>query len=69
MKTFSEIRKKHAGPSGDAVLNKKLNGIKVQIFKDKGNSFVAWVDGDRLDSFKTKQDAEKAVKAVIRELT
>ena len=56
---------------GEVVYNKKMNGIPVKIVKDaKGKTpFMVFVDGDRLDSFKSQSEAEKAAKTVIKELT
>ena len=73
MKTFQEIRGKK--PEGDVVYKKKIKRIPVEIYKrpdKKGRDnlpFVAYVDGDRLDAFKSQKDAEKAIETVIRELT
>jgi|TARA_Y100000389_G_C17265934_1_gene415448 hypothetical protein len=73
MKTFSEIRSKTK--EGEVVFKKKIKRINVEIIKRpdvKGSSnlpFVAFVDGDRLDSFKSLKDAVKASETIIRELT
>lgn len=73
MKTFQEIRDKK--PEGNVVYKKKIKRIPVEILQRpdiKGREnlpFVAYVDGDRLDSFKSQKDAEKAINTVIRELT
>ena len=49
---------------------KKMNRIDVVITKDTGSlPFVAYVDGDKLDSYKNQKDAEKAITATIKELT
>ena len=45
-----------------------MNRIDVLITKDTGLPFVAYVDGDKLDSYKNQKDAE-AIKATIKELT
>ena len=74
MKTFSEIRSK-TSKEGETVFKKKIKRIQVEIIKRpdvKGSSnlpFVAFVDGDRLDSFKSLKDAQKASETIIRELT
>ncbi len=73
MKTFQEIRDKK--PEGNVVYKKKIKRIPVEIYQrpdKKGRDnlpFVAYVDGDRLDAFKSQKDAEKAIETVIRELT
>jgi hypothetical protein len=42
-------------------IGKGKNANKVEI-KKEGSKFVAYVDGDKLDSFRSAQDAEEAVK-------
>tara|TARA_B110000977_G_scaffold185066_1_gene249509 strand:- start:961 stop:1179 length:219 start_codon:yes stop_codon:yes gene_type:complete len=57
-------------PKGDVVLKKKINGIPVLIVKDTGSlPFVVYIDGDKLDTFKSQKDAEKSATKVIKELT
>ena len=68
MKTFGQIRELTGRrPSGQLVLNKKLGRIQIMIYKDL-NKFVAYIDGDRLDSYKTKAEAEKAATEFIKVL-
>lgn len=75
MKTYkeilSELKERKVLDKGELVYNKKIKRIPVQIFKQsKGNlPFVAYVDGDKLDAFKSQKDAEKSVTKVIKELT
>lgn len=60
MKTFLQIREltgRH--PEGKMVFNKKIKGVKVMVHKEK-NGFVAYIDGDRLDTYKSQKEAEKA---------
>ena len=69
MKTFFSLRES-TKPTGKVVFKKKMNRIDVLITKDTGSlPFVAYVDGDKLDSYKNQRDAEKAIKATIKELT
>ena len=74
MKTFSEIRRNTSKKEGEVVFKKKINRIQVEIVKRpdiKGREnvpFVAYVDGDRLDAFRSLKDAQKAAETVIREL-
>tara|TARA_B100000085_G_C18519755_1_gene503211 strand:- start:1233 stop:1442 length:210 start_codon:yes stop_codon:yes gene_type:complete len=69
MKTFFSLRES-TKPKGKVVFKKKMNRIDVLITKDTGSlPFVAYVDGDKLDSYKNQRDAEKAIKATIKELT
>jgi hypothetical protein len=76
MKSYKDIlselnERKGVLDKGELVLNKKIKRIPVQIYKQsKGNlPFVAYVDGDKLDAFKSQKDAEKSVNQVIKELT
>ncbi len=75
MKTFSEIRRNTSKKEGEVVFKKKIKRIQVEIIKRadiKGREnvpFVAYVDGDRLDAFRSLKDAQKAAETVIRELT
>ena len=75
MKTFSEIRRNTSKKEGEGVFKKKIKRIQVEIVKRpdiKGREnvpFVAYVDGDRLDAFRSLKDAQKAAETVIRELT
>jgi hypothetical protein len=66
---ISELKSKE--PKGKVVLNKKINRIPVKIIElDKGNlPFVVYIDGDKLDEFKSLKDAEKSATKVIKELT
>jgi hypothetical protein len=67
MKSFKEIREMKS-PSGDIVVNKKVNKISLKIIKDK-NGFSVYIDGDFLDTFKSKSEAEKTANTVIKELS
>ncbi len=68
MKTFNQIREiTGRNPEGQQVLNKKLGRIQVQVYKER-NGFVAYVDGDRLDSYKNKNEAEKAATEFVKQL-
>lgn len=60
MKRFSQIREL-AGrePKGQKVYDKKVKGISIMVRKDQGR-FITYVDGDRLDAYKTSKEAEKA---------
>ena len=50
---------------------KRLTRIPVQVYKERmrTNPFVAYVDGDRLDAFRTEKDAVVLFETVIKELT
>ena len=66
MKTFSEVRKQK--PQGEVVYDKKINRIPTKILKD-GKGFTAYIDGDKLDTFRSENDAKKAITMAIKELT
>ena len=60
MKTFNNLRELTGRkPKGQLIVNKKIGRIQVQVYKER-NGFVTYIDGDRLDSYRTKQEAEKA---------
>ena len=58
MKLFTELRKKGM-PPGEHISDFKVNRVPVMIHKEKGK-FVAYVDGDKLDSYNSQKEAEKA---------
>ena len=68
MKSFSQLREL-AGrkPEGQMVVNKKVNRVKIMVHKER-NGFVAYVDGDRLDSYRSKNEAEKAATEFVKVL-
>ena len=60
MKSFNQLRELTGRmPKGKAVYDKSIKGIKMIVHKDMGK-FVTYVDGDRLDAYKTQKEAEKA---------
>ena len=66
MKTFNELRELTGRkPEGQLLVNKKQGRIQIQVYKER-NGFVTYVDGDRLDSYRSKQEAEKAAKEFIK---
>lgn len=67
MKTFSQIREL-AGrkPQGQMVFNKKIKGVKVMVHKER-NGFVAYIDGDRLDVYRSQREAEKAATEFMKQ--
>lgn len=66
MKTFTNLRELTGRkPEGQLVVNKKLGRIQVMIYKEK-NGFVVYIDGDRLDLYRSKQEAEKAATEFIK---
>ena len=68
MKKFSQLRELTGRkPEGQLMVQKKLGRIQVQIYKER-NGFIAYVDGDRLDSYKSKKEAEKAATEFVKVL-
>lgn len=65
MKTFSQIRESSM-PAGKHVFDKKIDGVKVMIHKNRG-MFDTFIDGDKLDSYKTQQEAERMAREFIKQ--
>ena len=66
MKTFNNLRELTGRkPEGQLLVNKKQGRIQIQVYKER-NGFVTYVDGDRLDQYRSKQEAEKAAKEFIK---
>ena len=59
MKTFSQLREQ-------TVFKKKIDRVPVEI-KKQGTKFVVHVDGDKLDSYKSQQEAERMAKEFIKQ--
>lgn len=68
MKKFFQIRELTGRkPEGQVVVNKKVGRIQIMVHKER-NGYVAYVDGDRLDSYRTKNEAEKAATEFVKVL-
>jgi len=68
MKKFTQLRELTGRkPEGQLVLNKKIGRIQVMIYKER-NGFVSYIDGDRLDSYRSKKEAEKAATEFIKQI-
>lgn len=66
MKTFNDLRELTGRkPEGQLMVNKKQGRIQIQVYKER-NGFVTYIDGDRLDRYRSKQEAEKAAKEFIK---
>ena len=66
MKTFAQIRELTGRkPTGQMVVNKKIGKIQVMVHKER-SGFVTYIDGDRLDSYRSKDEAEKAATEFIK---
>ena len=59
MKQFKDIREK-------TVHNKKINRVPVKIEK-KSNKFIAYVDGDKLDTYTSQKEAEKMAAEFVKQ--
>lgn len=65
MKTFTELRNKKL--TGKVVFDKRIQRVPVKIVKDiKG--FTAYVDGDKLDTYRSAREAKKSAETAIKEL-
>jgi len=68
MKQFSQIRELTGRkPEGQLVLNKKIGRIQIMVYKER-NAFVTYIDGDRLDKYRSKAEAEKAATEFVKVL-
>lgn len=65
MKSFSEIREAKM-PKGQHVFGKKVKGISVMVHKD-GSKFVAYVDNEKLDTFRDQKSAEAAALEFVKQ--
>ena len=60
MKTFIELRELTGRKAiGRKVFSKRINRIPMDIHNEMGK-FVVYIDGDRLDVYKSQREAEKA---------
>ena len=67
MKTFLHLRELTGRkPEGKEVYNKKIGRVTIKINKER-NVFVAYVDGDRLDVYRSQSEAEKASKEFLKQ--
>lgn len=64
MKLFTELRNKM--PPGEHLSDFKVDKIQVMVHKDKGK-FVAYVDGDKLDTYRSQSEAEKAATQFVKQ--
>lgn len=67
MKTFTQLREKKR--ASDKIVDKgKIKRVGYEV-RQAGSQFHAYVDGDYLDKFRSKNDAKKAIQLAIKELT
>jgi len=65
-KTLREATKKKM-PPGEHVFSKKVGKVNLMIHKDK-KGFTAYIDGEKLDTYRTKLEAEKMSVQFAKEL-
>ena len=66
-RTFKELKEKlDRKPTGEVVFNKKLGRVPVKITKEKAG-FVVYIDGDRLDAYKTQKEAERMAAEFVKQ--
>lgn len=66
-KQFRQLREKlDRKPTGNLVFDKKLNRIPVKIHKER-TGFVVYIDGDRLDAYKTQKEAERMAAEFVKQ--
>lgn len=65
MKTFQSIRNLNEAkaPAGEKVVKKfKVGKAKYDaIITQKGKDYIGYIDGDKLDVFKSAKEAEKSM--------
>lgn len=70
MKTFQSIREARK-PQGKQVHSSKAKvrgkNVPVLVYQDR-KGFTAYIDGDMLDTFKSKSDAVKGAEAILKDL-
>jgi hypothetical protein len=66
MKTFKSIREKKKMPPGQHVFDKKVGKVQVMVHKDS-KGFSVFIDGEKLETYKTQKEAEKMGLAFAKE--
>lgn len=64
MKNFKEFR---SSLTEATIFDKKMKGVAVKITKD-GSKYVAYIDGDKLDTYPSQSQAMASIKAALKEL-
>jgi hypothetical protein len=65
MKTFSELRE-YKKSSGKTVLSKRIGKFKMSILKEP-KGYCVYIDGDKLDVYRSQKEAEKAGMTFIKQ--
>ena len=63
VKSFRDIRE-----AKDVVFSKKIKGMSGEV-KKTNKGFVAYIDGDELDTYKNLNDAKKGIEVALKELS
>jgi hypothetical protein len=60
MKNFKEIREasKKKMPPGEHVFDKKVGKVHVMVHKNT-KGFTVYIDGEKLDTYRSQKEAEK----------
>jgi len=67
MKSFSQLREA-TKKSANTVFSAKINKVPVKIIKDGPTSFVVYIDGDKLDTYRSQKTGETMAKRMIKQL-
>ena len=54
-------------PKGDHVFDQRVGKVKVMIHKDT-KGFTVYIDGDKLDTYRSQKEAEKVGIAFAKEM-
>ena len=67
MLTFKQLTEKvRKMPHGEHVYDKKIGKNRLMIHKQSGK-FVVYIDGEKLDSYRTQREAEKMGKEFVKQ--
>jgi len=60
MITYKQLKEavKKKMPPGEHVFSKRVNKANVMVHKDK-KGFVVYIDGEKLDTYRSQREAEK----------
>lgn len=61
MKTLKQFKESLITEKEEKTFKVGKKGYEAKIVKN-GNKYVAYIDGDKLDIFKSEKEAEKAIK-------
>ena len=68
MISFKEIREaKTKMPPGEHVFDTKVGKVKVMVHKD-AKGFTVFIDGEKLDTYRSQKEAEKMGVAFAKEM-